>query len=284
MAVQTGITHYAWPRGLAMVIGAPASGAAAVFGPGGWRVGPAHAVFAEGPPPNAEAFHLALPDAIADQLASLQIVGADLHTDFVHLDRLVARLRSERADAAVFVVGRVPAALVLAGGDLTVIEPPPAAHEPADEVLKGADGWIVVTLGKVMLPAAASASPDAPAHAQVAPGPPAAVPPDAHGPTAAPAPTGAFGRFGPDARYVLTPGVANRLPGEATAQLSAAAGQAWPGLAALLDGAHTLSEIAAATGLGPAEVTAVVETLVAHRLVFRYVSRVRPPTGASTPG
>lgn len=267
MSTRTGITHYAWPGGLAMVIETPASGTTAVFGPGGWRVGPSRAVFTEGPPPGAETSHLALPEALADQLASLQPVGVGLHTDFVRLDRLVSRLRSERTDAAVFVAGRAPAALVLSDGELTVIEPPPAAHEPADEVISGAAGWIIVALGKLILPTEPRPAPQAQS-----------------GSARAPASPDAFGRFGPDARYVLTPGAANRLPADAAAQISAATGEAWPGLAALLDGAHTLSEIAAATGLGPGTVVTVMGVLVAHRLVFRYVSRVRPPTGASTPG
>ncbi len=340
MAARAGITHYAWPGGLAAVIEGPASGTAAVFGPGGWRMGPLHEVLSDGPPHGAEVVHLALPGPLVDQVAtSLLLVGSGIHTDFVHLDRLIARLQADGTDAVLFVLGRAPAALVLSGGQVTVIEP---RHEPVDEVLTGADGWIVVGLGKVSLPApvpitevtapgrvhavpaasphkVAPVDPAPPEHQAVRAEPPirsdeesappepapvphepehvrvesvraepegaehARVPPGATADGVA-APPGAFGRFAPDARFVLAPGAPDRLPPGASTQIADAAGDAAPALMGLLNGAHTLSHIAAASGLAPGAVVAVVEILLAHRLLFRYVSRLRPPTGASTPG
>ncbi|MGH2402952.1 MAG: hypothetical protein ACRDGN_00670 [bacterium] len=316
MAGRMGITHYAWPGGLATVVEGPASGIAAVFGPGGWRIGPAQEVLSETPPQGAEMYHLALPETLTDQVAaSLHLVGSGIHTDFVHLDRLVARLQADGTDAAVFVLGRAPAALVLSGGQVTVVEP---RHEPLEEVLTGAEGWIVVGLGRVSLPApAAPRRADARPHREPAPVVPASAPVEpipapiepvpapvapvsppaqpepaqvdlpspagasADGATAAP---GAFGRFAPDALFVLAHDAADRLSAEASAQIAGAAGDAGRPLMALLDGAHTLSAIAAASGLAPSAVTSVVEVLLTHRLVFKYVSRVRPATGASTAG
>lgn len=276
-AAWTGITHYAWPGGLAVVIQTPASPAAAVFGPGGWRHGPPHAVFAEGPPPVAETFQLALPQAFTDQLVSLEVAGG-LHTDFVHLERLVGHLQSERKDAAVVVLGRVPAALVVSDGELAVVEPDPEVGVPVDAVLKYAAGWIVVVQGKVVPPVPAAVA--APQQVEPAPDRRADEPePDRPAVVAEP-----FGRFAADARFLLSPGAVTRLPAEVAAEMSAATGDAGPAVMALFDGAHALSEIASATGLTPEQVATVVETLVAHRLAFRYMSRVRPPTGASTPG
>ncbi len=321
MAARAGITHYAWPGGLAAVVEGPASGTAAVFGTNGWRIGPARDVFSEGPPRGAEISHLTLPDALADQVAtSLRLVGSGMHTDFVHLDRLVARLQADATDAMLFVIGRAPAALVLSGGHVTVVEP---QHEPLEEVLTGADGWIIIGLGKVSVPARAPAAtvwaqdrtpvaptdhppqapvepappaPEpvraepAPAHAEPVPmpAPPAPVPvesaADGEASAAASVPPGAFGRFGPDARFVLAQGVAQRLSSDVSARIREAAGDVGPAVMALLDGAHTLSQVAAATSAAPEAIADVLEILSTHRLVFRYVSRVRPPTSASTPG
>lgn len=323
MAARAGITHYAWPGGLAAVVEGPASGTAAVFGTGGWRIGPARDVLPGGPPRGAEMSHLALPDALADQVAtSLALVGSGMHTDFVHLDRLVARLQADATDAMLFVIGRAPAALVLSGGHVTVVEP---QHEPLDEVLTGADGWIVVGLGKVSVPAQAPApTAAATGRTDVEPAdhapqvPPAAAPPppppepvraespaapaesapvhahptpvsadaaaDGGAPALGSAPPGAFGRFGPDARFVLAQGVAQRLSANVSAQIRDAAGDAGTAVMALLDGAHTLSQVAVGTGVAPGAIVGVIEILSTHRLVFRYVSRVRPPTRASTPG
>lgn len=321
MAARAGITHYAWPGGLAAVVEGPASGTAAVFGSSGWRIGPAREVFPEGPPRGAEMSHVALPDALADQVAtSLRLVGAGMHTDFVHLDRLVARLQADATDAMLFVIGRAPAALVLSGSHVTVVEP---QHEPLEEVLTGADGWIVVGLGKVSVPASApiasapeltrpqpeptdhapqapvapplpapepvrAESPPAPAEPAPVHAHPAPVPAEAAADGGAPAggfaPPDAFGRFGPDARFVLAQGVAQRLSADVSARIREAAGDAGPAVMALLDGAHTLSQIAAGTGAAPGAIVDLIEILSSHRLVFRYVSRVRPPTSASTPG
>ncbi|MGQ0550020.1 MAG: hypothetical protein ACT4PY_10190 [Armatimonadota bacterium] len=287
MAARTGITHYAWPGGLAAVVEGPASGTAAVFGLGGWRIGPARDVLPGGPPSGAEMVHLALPEALADQVAtSLHLVGSSIHTDFVHLDRLVARLQADATDAMLFVLGRAPAALVLSASQVTVVEP---RHEPIDEVLTGADGWIVIGLGKVSAPAPSAPEPvraqlpPAPAEPEPARAEPAPISTGATADGVA-APPGTFGRFTSDARFVLARGGTDRLPADVSAQITEAAGDARTNLIALLDGAHTLSQIAAATGLAPGAVVAVIEILTTHRLVFRYVSRVRPATGASTPG
>jgi hypothetical protein len=319
VAARAGITHYAWPGGLAAVVEGPASGTAAVFGSNGWRIGPARDVFSEGPPRGAEISHLTLPDALADQVAtSLRLVGSGMHTDFVHLDRLVARLQADATDAMLFVVGRAPAALVLAGGHVTVVEP---QHEPLEEVLTGADGWIIVGLGKVSVPAPsatvadhdrtpvtptdhapqvpAEPAPQAPEPVRVepvathaepvsVPAPPAPAPvqsaADGEVPAAVSVPSGAFGRFGPDARFVLAQGVAQRLSSDISARIREVAGDAGPAVMALLDGAHTLSQVAVETGTAPEAIADVLEILSTHKLVFRYVSRVRPPTSASAPG
>jgi len=312
VASRTGVTHYAWPGGLAMVVETPASAAAAVWRADGWRTGPVDEVFAR-PPSGAEVIHLALPESLAGELAELQLLGSSLHTDFVHLDRLVNRLAAQGTDAALFVLGRAPAALVLHGDRVTLVEPAPSAHEPLEEVLTGADGWIVVGLVSV---AVSRVTPDASVRGAVSgPGtePPIPAPAPAPAPAAAPAPdavsqvqaavpagrepagsaegsragrdsAGAFGRFAGDARFVLAHDASPRMSADASAKIAEAAGESTPAVLALFDGTHTLLQISAATGLGPVAVASIVEILLAHRLVFRYVSRVRPPTSASTPG
>jgi hypothetical protein len=299
VASRTGVTHYAWPGGLAMVVETPASATAAVWRADGWRTGPVDEVFAR-PPSGAEVIHLALPESLAGELAELQLLGSSLHTDFVHLDRLVNRLAAEGTGAALFVLGRAPAALVLHGDRVTLVEPAPSAHEPLEEVLTGADGWIVVGLVSV---ADSRVTPDAsvrgsvsgpgsepilteqkPFSAQHADVGASSTEPPIPAPAPAPVPAGAFGRFAGDARFVLAHDASRRMSADASAKIAEAAGESTPAVLALFDGTHTLLQISAATGLGPVTVASIVEILLAHRLVFRYVSRVRPPTSASTPG
>lgn len=334
MASRTGVTHYAWPGGLAMVIETPASAAAAVWRADGWRTGPVDEVFAR-PPSGAEVIHLALPESLAGELGELQLLGSSLHTDFVHLDRLVNRLAAEGTDAALFVLGRAPAALVLHGDRVTLVEPAPSAHEPLEEVLTGADGWIVVGLVSVAVsrvtpdasvrgsvsgpgsePILTEQKPSSSQHADVGASstePPTAAPAPAPAPAPGPAPdavsqvqaavpagrdsagpaeyswagrdsAGSFGRFAGDARFILAHDASKRISAGASAKIAEAAGESTPAVLALFDGTHTLLQVSAATGLGPVAVASIVEILLAHRLVFRYVSRVRPPTSASTPG
>jgi hypothetical protein len=91
-----------------------------------------------------------------------------------------------------------------------------------------------------------------------------------------------FGRFAGDARYLLSPGVADNLPPEVEAVLAGVGRNGVTGtVLRLLDGAHTLAEIAAETGLTPGQVGGILEALVSHRLAFKYVSRPRPAAGAS---
>lgn len=343
MAVATArITHYAWPGGVAAIFEA-STPCAAVFGPSGWHVGAPDAVFADGPPARAEAAQLRLRKDVVERIASLEFAGAALHTDFVHLDRYIARLQSDQANAVVLVLGPKPAVLDLNGGALAVIEPVSAATSGA--VIKQARGWIIVITGSLQAQTTSAAMPasepvaavdTAPLDAapvdvpvivpvievpvvevsatKVAPvetAPVAAAPievpvievppaemaqpkvapaeslvPEAAPPLPPTAPSrelkAVFGRFAGDARYLLSPGVAENLPSDVAAELAGVVSNGVTGtVLVLLDGAHTLAEIASQTGLTPAQVGGILEALVSHRLAFKYVSRPRPAAGAS---
>lgn len=318
-AVRAGITHYAWPGGVAVIFDA-STPCAAVFGPGGWRVGSPDTVFSDGPPVGAEVAQLWLSPHVVEQIASQEFAGAALHTDFVHLDRYMARLQAEETNVIVLVLGPGPAAFAIRGGLISNVEPSAAT---SDAVLRQARGWIVVIAGalqeqasphEVIAPQSAVVSavpaatpsvvprvdepPPAPVLAANGTGPEAAqaprlpvlsVPADPASPQPVlPAhterPEAVFGRFPGEGRYLLSQGIAENPPAEIAAELATFAGNGATGtMLHLLDGAHTLSQIAAETGLTPAQVGGMLGTLVAHRLAFKYVSRPRPAAGASAP-
>jgi len=297
---RTGIAHYAWPGGLAVVFEGSGAEVAAVFGLGGWEHGPRRLIFPAEAPPEAAASFLALPAALVDQLAWQRFSGGALHTDFVFLDRLVRRLTPGTDDVVLLVLGRSPGALLCSRGRVTVIEPAAAADEPLTLLLPSLSGWIVVISGKVSLEVAApppekprpqqqaAAAPPVPPRAPVPPRvqPPAPEPAPAAPPVPLASPDGqkpvpaTFGRFVPDARFVLASGAAGRLPPEVATRLAAIAGDAWVGLVGLLDGAHTLQDIASSTALTADRVAEALDVLVASKLAFRYVSRTRPQAGA----
>ena len=332
MAAATArITHYAWSGGVAAIFEA-STPCAAVFGPSGWHVGAPDTVFADGPPARAEAAQLRLRKDVVERIASLEFAGAALHTDFVHLDRYIARLQSDQASAVVLVLGPKPAVLNLNEGALAVIEPASAATSGA--VIKQARGWIIVITGSLQAQTVSVATPapepiavvdaapvgaapvevDVPAtkvtvievpvvevpatkvavidEAVATPeiAQPEIAPPEIAPPEIAPLPPAAppreleavFGRFAGEARYLLSPNVAENLPSDVAAELTGLVSNGVTGtVLRLLDGAHTLAEIAAQTGLTPAQVGGILEALVSHRLAFKYVSRTRPAAGAS---
>ncbi len=305
MAAATArITHYAWLGGVAAIFEA-STPCAAVFGPSGWHVGAPDAVFADGPPARAESAQLRLRKDVVERIASLEFAGAALHTDFVHLDRYIARLQSDQASAVVLVLGPKPAVLDLNGGALAVIEPASAATSGA--VIKQARGWIIVITGSLQAQTVSAVTPVSEPIAVVEAAPVEAAPvqvpvievpatkvaaveeavaqPDvAPPPPAAPSREleAVFGRFAREARYLLSPGVAENLPSDVAAELAGVVSNGVTGtVLRLLDGAHTLAEIASETGLTPAQVGGILEALVSHRLAFKYVSRSRPAAGAS---
>jgi hypothetical protein len=290
----TGIVHYAWPEGLAAVIEGAARRRAALFGPRGWQVGDPLLLLPDGPPRDAETAWIPLPAWLVEQLPSLELLGSGLHTDFIRVHRLVERLRADGAEAVVFVLGRAPAAVAVAGGRVTLIEPADADATTLESVLTAAAGWIVVFSGAVTVRAAAPApaptqvvveEPKAPVEPVVEVETPAAgvmkLAPEVTKPTAGDA------RAAPgvsEERYLVSPAAAASLPSDVAAELAALVGHASGDVVALLDGSRTAAEIAQITGLRAEQVSAVVRTLVAHKLAFRYVSRARRPTGAQTPG
>ncbi len=310
MAAATArITHYAWLGGVAAIFEA-STPCAAVFGPSGWHVGAPDAVFADGPPARAESAQLRLRKDVVERIASLEFSGAALHTDFVHLDRYIARLQSDQASAVVLVLGPKPAVLDLNGGALAVIEPASAATSGA--VMKQARGWIIVITGSLQAQTVSVVTPASEPIAVVDAAPADVAPVDAAPvdvpvievpaikvaaveeagaqPEVAPPPPAApsreleavFGRFAREARYLLSPGVAENLPSDVAAELAGVVSNGVTGtVLRLLDGAHTLAEIASETGLTPAQVGGILEALVSHRLAFKYVSRSRPAAGAS---
>ncbi len=266
---RSGIAHHAWPGGLAVVFEGSRAEVAAVFGPGGWEHGPRRLIVPEGPPPEAASSFLALPQGLVEQLATQQFSGGALHTDFVFLDRLIRRLAPGTDDVVLLVLGRSPGALLCSHGHVTVIEPAAAVDEPLHMLLPSLSGWIVVISGKV------SYAPPAPLPE---PTPPAS-PPIAATDGEKPAPA-TFGRFTPETRFVLASGAAGRLPSEIAERLRAIAGDPWVGLVNLLDGAHTLQDIASGTGLAADRVAEAMDILVASKLAFKYLSRARPQAGA----
>jgi hypothetical protein len=249
------IALHAWPGGLAIVVEARARRTAAAFGPDGWRRGDLDAVLPEGPPTGAESVFLSLPAWLVDQLATLEIDLGGAHTDFVRLDRLMTRMQAEGRDGAIVVLGRQPAAVVLSGGAPHIIEPGVPAGAAVMPVLAAASGWIVVFSGKVALPA------------------PAPVP----GPAT-------DGQAPVDERFVVASHIARAVPDDVAEEIKAAAGEPALVVVAHLDGARSIADIAKSTGLTAEQVTTVVRLLAARKLAFRYVSRVRPPTGARTSG
>jgi hypothetical protein len=304
--VRIGVAHHVWPGKIAVVFEGSSADTVAVFGPGGWEHGPRRLILPQGPPPGAASSFLALPQALVDQLAVQPFSGGALHTDFIFLDRLVRRLVPGTDDVVLLVLGRSPGALLCAGGRVTVIEPAATADEPLHMLLPSLSGWIVVISGKVSFKPSGARAPDPEAAASAAPStPPAepprpqvrtpepATPPSPPVPPATPAvtpaasaaadrqsPAGAFGRFSPESLFMLASGAAGQLPPEVTDRMAMIAGDRWQGLVGLLDGAHTLAQIAATTGLGAQQVAEIVDLLVASKLAFKYVSRARPQAGA----
>ncbi|MDI6771842.1 MAG: hypothetical protein QME77_04565 [bacterium] len=234
-----GIHHYAWTRGLAAVVDAPAHRTAAVFGPGGWEQGQPRTVLPAGAPPGAETAHLALPAWLAEQIAGLQFSAGGLHTAFVRLNLLLERLRSQQSDAAVLVLGEKPSVYVVTGGQVAQCGEGTA---PPGE----ASGWIVVFSGKVRVPVEE---------------PRAAVA----------APPGAA-----DETYFVPAGVRNAMSEEVAAGILEVAGPAGHAVPGLLDGSRTIGAVAATAGLTTAQARAVVGVLMAQRIAFRYVGRSRP--------
>ncbi len=317
-AARSRITHFAWPEGLAIVIDVPGRRTATLFGPRGWQVGEAAAVLPDGPPEESEPTSLVLPRWLAEQMPSLVFGGGGLHTDFLRVHRLVERLRGEGAGGAVFVLGRTPAAVVIAGGQVTVLEPAATEETRIEDVLAGADGWVVVLSGPIRIPVPASGRPPRRVVGQetrqaleasqptveeatsvprvpeptieeanpAAEAPEPIVEPVMPIPTqvmAVPDPVGASASADGE-RFFVSPAAAQSLPTDVAAELRAIAGEAGLAIAALLDGSRTSADVAQTTGLRPEQVSAVVKALVAHKLAFRYVSRARRPAGVRTPG
>gem|GEM_PF-3468742 len=256
-----GIHHYAWTRGLAAVVDAPARRTAAVFGPGGWDQGQPSTVLPSGVPPGAETAHLALPEWLAEQIAGLQFSAGGLHTEFVRLNLLLERLRSQHTDAAVLVLGEKPSVYVVAGGKVTLCGE--GALPPSE-----ASGWIVVFSGNVLVPVATVEEPRAIE----------AEPPGVKEPRAAVAespgveePPGAA-----DETYFVPAAARGSMSEEVAAGILEAAGPAGHAVPGLLDGSHTIGAVAAMAGLTTSQARAVVGVLMAQRIAFRYVSRSRP--------
>ncbi|MGQ0570481.1 MAG: hypothetical protein ACT4P5_13315 [Armatimonadota bacterium] len=274
------ISHFAWPGGLAIVVEAPARRFAAVFGQHGWRGGDPREVFPEGPPRTAEVATLTLPSWFIDQVPSLEFTLCGIHTDFVRVNRLLDRLQTEQVDAAILVLGVTAAAIVLSGGHTTVVEPSAAWGTPADAVIARAAGWIVVLSGKVAVPVRAELFQRPARDGSAAMVGPSRV--DTSQSVSA-GPRVEAARVQGEERFVTAPGASQALPDEVVAVVRSAAGEAGLSVLELLDGARTLTEIAQTTGLRTEQVALVVKTLVTYKLAFRYVTRVRPATGARAP-
>lgn len=314
------LSHYAWPGGLAFVIETPRRRFAAILEPSGWRLGDAREVWRAGPPSGATMAALELPPWLERQLPSLDLTQRALHTDFVRLNRVLARMQSERANGAVVVLGPQPAAFVLTGGAPVVIYPTGRDGEHADMVAARAVGWVCVMSGQVVLGGAedepepliepapslasdpyAAGSPaevalqmaapqmaapqvEAPQPEPVAVNPPTRVASPMPGePATAPAPTATPAGFQAGDRFVAAAG-ARTLSHDAVGQVAAVAGDRGRQIVELLDGSRTIQEVADAVAVAPEQVGQVVRILVSAKLAFRYVSRVRPATGARSPG
>jgi hypothetical protein len=249
------ISLHAWPGGLAIVVDAHPARVAAVLGPDGWRRDAPGVVLPEGPPVGAETVTLDVPSWLAEQLASLEIALAGAHTEFVRLDRMMTRLQAERHDGALIVLGSQPVAVVLTEGAPHIVLPDVPPGSPAMPILAAAAGWIVLFSGKV-------------ARAQQRPVQPPTTDGAAH----------------LDERFVVLPALVRAVPDDVAAEIRAAAGEPALAVIAHLDGAQSIVQIADRTGLRTDQVAQVVKVLSARKLAFRYVSRLRPPSGARTPG
>jgi hypothetical protein len=319
------ISLHAWPGGLAVAVQGPAHRAVAIFGPDGWRRSEPKLVFPDGPPPGTESVTLAVPEWLADQLASLEMSLGGVHTDFIRLDRLLSRLHRQSASAVVLVLGSRPAVVVLVDGRMQVLEPAVPAGVAGMPSLAGATGWIAVFAGRVVVPAAGQPAPAKPAEkpiasavvaepavvaeqeqiaepelvaepvhaaepaavAESAPQPvlaaePVREPTRAAEPAPEPVRAAAPSRGSPsvEERFVVSSDIAAAIPDDVAAEISAVAGAGALSVAPRCDGSQTVAEIAASTGLTRDQVSAVVRLLLARKLAFRYVSRVRPATGA----
>jgi hypothetical protein len=100
---------------------------------------------------------LELPEWLELQLSSLHFKQLGLHTDFVRLNRVLARMQAEHASGALIVLGPQPAALVLSEGAPTVIYPTGREGEHADMVAARAVGWVCILSGQVAVGAEAEA-------------------------------------------------------------------------------------------------------------------------------
>lgn len=192
-----------------------------------------------GVPPGSETAYLALPECLAEQIAGLQFSAGGLHTEFVRLDRMIERLRSQGSDAVVLVLGEKPSAYLITEG--TIAHCGEGALSPAE-----ASGWIVVYSGKVR--AAAATQPRTTAEHSCAAG----------------------------EIYFAIAGGRNPLPEEVAAGILEVAGPGGHAVPGLLDGSRTIAVVADMTGLSAEQVRAAVGVLMAHRLAFRNVSRSRP--------
>lgn len=275
-----------------MVVDGPPRPAATVFGADGWRRGDPRLVFPDGPPPDAQSVSLDLPDWLVGQLAQLELALGGVHTDFIRVDRLLARLHTQAANGAVIVLGPRPAAVVVQQGRLHVIEPAAPAGAPALSVLAGAQGWVLVFSGPVTVPAAA-ALPQPVAEPAIAERPqPVTTPPapfaltPAPSATSAPAtpPTPVSPPAMTDERFVASSSLLRSVPDDVAAEIETAAGDDGLAVVAYLDGSHSVAEIAQDLGLSIEQVSSVIRLLVSRKAAFRYVSRTRPATGAKSPG
>jgi hypothetical protein len=271
------ISLHAWPGGLAVAVEGPSRRAAAIFGPDGWRrVEPAQ-FFAEPLPSGTATERLAAPGWLTDQIAPMDLALGGVHTEFVRLDRLLGRLRSQDANGVVAVLGARSSLILLSDGRMQVLLPRIPPDAPPLPFLAGMEGWILVFAGRVAVPAEeAAASLEPPA------GAPEPEPVAAEMPAGLPEPARvALGAGGE--RFVAASSVVARVPAAVHAEIVAAAGDAGPAVIRYLDGSCTTAEIAAAVGLSSDQVAAVIRLLVGRRLAFRYVTRVRPAGNARSP-
>jgi hypothetical protein len=290
------IALHAWPGGLAVVVEGTTHRAVAVFGPDGWRRGEPRVVFPDGPPPGTQSFTLAGPDWLMDQIAPLELSLGGVHTDFIRLDRLLSRLQAQAASGAVLVLGSRPAVIVLSRGRLEVIEPAVPAGAPALPILAGSDGWVLVFTGQVVAPVerkdavAVEPVPVEPAPVEPEPAAPEPAVPQEHTPPAVPVPPmepalpALRSAAHTDERFVAASDIVRSMPDDVAAEITAAVSEDGLAVVALLDGSHTVAQVAESLGLTVDQVSGVVRLLVARRLAFRYVSRIRPATGAKASG
>jgi hypothetical protein len=265
------IAHYVWPEGLAVVVEAASGRAATVFEPTGWRHGDPRLLLPDGPPPGAEGVALALPAWLTEALVLLHVSVGGLHTEFVDLGQMVARLQAQATDGVLLVLGPRPLAAVLEGGALRSLPPDGGQAAQVSVEPHTADGWVLFFNGPVVVPRAERDGAGPVEASPPAVPPPAVPPPVASSPVAPP-------RQGSGERYVVTPGALGALPEDVKALIVAEGGEAGLAVPALLDGNRSLSEIAAASGLRDEQVMAIVRLLAARKLAFRYVARTRATT------